>query len=146
MPEHSLILRPLTATAECIEHTLSHRYVWQLFVPQHRSLLFQRTQANDMRFLNTRTGAFIERDPEKTEFAILSHTWRRRGEQPYAKLSGIQKQYNLSVSCPRHETQDRSPSPPVEDSHSDDSTSSSSTSTSRSSSPLPGASSSETHP
>ena len=59
-----------------------------------------------MRFLETRTGAFVERDPERTNFAILSHTWRRRGEQPYAKLSEIQKRYDLSASCPQHETQD----------------------------------------
>ena len=96
-----------------------------------------------MRFLDTRTGAFVERVPEKTRFAILSHTWSRRGKQPSTKVSEIQKRYDLSASCPWHDTQDRSPSPSVEDSLPDDSTSSSATS--RSGFPLPGASSSETH-
>ena len=52
-----------------------------------------------MRFLDTRTGAFVERVPEKTRFAILSHTWSRRGEQPSTKVSEIQKRY-ISKSLP----------------------------------------------
>ena len=69
-----------------------------------------------MRFLDTRTGAFVERDPERTNFAILSHTWDAGGEQPFMKLSEIQRRYDLTASCPRHVTQDRSSSPSVEES------------------------------
>ena len=45
-----------------------------------------------MRFLDTWTGAFVERDPEETRFAILSHTWVG-DEQSYTELREIQKLY-----------------------------------------------------
>ncbi|EJF64687.1 HET-domain-containing protein, partial [Dichomitus squalens LYAD-421 SS1] len=38
-----------------------------------------------MRVLDTWTGQFMELDPEKTNFAILSHTWRKK-EQTYNEL------------------------------------------------------------
>ena len=46
-----------------------------------------------MRFLNTHTGQFVEKDPEKTRYGILSHTWDDKGEQTYEELKKIQQQY-----------------------------------------------------
>ena len=66
-----------------------------------------------MRFLDTRTGAFVERDPEETRFAILSHTWVG-DEQSYTELREIQKRCDLKVQCPLHGTKkpaQPSPSP-----------------------------------
>ena len=48
-----------------------------------------------MRFLSTETGEFVERNPEETEFAILSHTWGEY-EQTYTELREIQTRYGLS--------------------------------------------------
>ncbi|EJF59924.1 HET-domain-containing protein [Dichomitus squalens LYAD-421 SS1] len=45
-----------------------------------------------MRFLDTRTGQFVVRDPEKTRYAILSHTWRT-WEQTYGELKIVQARY-----------------------------------------------------
>ncbi|TBU37126.1 hypothetical protein BD309DRAFT_1084867 [Dichomitus squalens] len=64
-----------------------------------------------MRFLNTRTGEFVERDPKETEYAILSHVWDSQGEQSYMKLSEIQKRYILQAQCLLHGT--KSPPPPT---------------------------------
>ena len=55
-----------------------------------------------MRFLNTRTGTFVELVPEQTGYAILSHTWDEGGEQSYQELSSIQQRHDLEVLCPRH--------------------------------------------
>ncbi|TBU37097.1 hypothetical protein BD309DRAFT_905736 [Dichomitus squalens] len=55
-----------------------------------------------MRFLDTRTGEFIERDPKATKYAILSHTWDKEGEQSYKELRKIQKRYDLKAQCPLH--------------------------------------------
>ena len=68
-----------------------------------------------MRFLDTRTCAFVDRDPRKAKFAILSHTWDEGGEQSYKELKKIQKWANLKVQCPRHATKNNAPpfsSPP----------------------------------
>ncbi|EJF59847.1 HET-domain-containing protein, partial [Dichomitus squalens LYAD-421 SS1] len=45
-----------------------------------------------MRVLDTWTCQFVEVDPEKTRFAILSHTWRER-EQTYDELKIVQARY-----------------------------------------------------
>ena len=42
-----------------------------------------------MRFLNTRTGRFEEKDPTKTVYAILSHTWDNI-EQTHKDIQEIQ--------------------------------------------------------
>ncbi|TBU37123.1 hypothetical protein BD309DRAFT_1084866 [Dichomitus squalens] len=68
-----------------------------------------RIRGDIMRFLNTRTGEFVERDPKETEYAILSHVWDSQGEQSYMKLSEIQKRYNLQARCLLHGT--KSPPP-----------------------------------
>ncbi|KAI1786213.1 HET-domain-containing protein [Ganoderma leucocontextum] len=47
-----------------------------------------------MRVLDTETGQFVEKDPEKTRYAILSHTWdNETGEQTYRELKKIQRCY-----------------------------------------------------
>ena len=48
-----------------------------------------------MRVVNTATGHFVEIDPNnrKIKYAILSHTWRRKGEQTYQQLRDIQTRY-----------------------------------------------------
>ena len=51
-----------------------------------------------MRFLDTRTGAFVERDPGETVFAILSHTWDNDDEQTYEELRDIQRRYEVPKS------------------------------------------------
>ena len=46
-----------------------------------------------MRLLNTKTGQFVEKDPEKTRYAILSHTWDKegKGEQTYQEVRDVQE-------------------------------------------------------
>ena len=41
-----------------------------------------------IRLLDTRTGEFVEKDPEDNEtvYAVLSHTWNTWGEQTYGEL------------------------------------------------------------
>ncbi|KAM5545997.1 hypothetical protein V8D89_000123 [Ganoderma adspersum] len=43
-----------------------------------------------MRVLETSTGEFVEIDPMKVEYAILSHTWSRTGEQSYQDVVRLQ--------------------------------------------------------
>lgn len=56
-----------------------------------------------MRLLDTETGQFVERDPEKrrvrerTVYAILSHTWDAK-EQTYGELRDIQRRYEARTS------------------------------------------------
>ncbi|TBU51698.1 hypothetical protein BD310DRAFT_324873 [Dichomitus squalens] len=48
-----------------------------------------------IRLLDTRTGQFVLEDPEKTDFAILSHVWDQvNGEQSYQDFRRIQSSYN----------------------------------------------------
>ena len=76
-----------------------------------------------MRFLDTRTGTFVEQDPNKMKFAILSHTWDAAGEQSHKELRRVQKRYSTEVRCPRHNTNDprlpslSSPEGPLTSSH-----------------------------
>ncbi|KAI1792775.1 hypothetical protein LXA43DRAFT_315572 [Ganoderma leucocontextum] len=44
-----------------------------------------------MRILETCTGQFVEIDPLKVEYAILSHTWSRAGEQSYQDVVRLQE-------------------------------------------------------
>ena len=56
------------------------------------------TQWQSMRFLNTRTARFEEKDPTKTTYAILSHTWDNRGghsKRFWAILTTIQSLLQL---------------------------------------------------
>ena len=55
-----------------------------------------------MRLLDTETGQFVEKDPEKdgTVYAILSHTWDAKGEQTYEELKKIQGRYKLVSRIP----------------------------------------------
>lgn len=53
-----------------------------------------------MRFLDTNTGHFVEKDPKQTKYAILSHTWDESGEQTYKELRKIQKRYGIVLSVP----------------------------------------------
>ena len=48
-----------------------------------------------MRVLDTATGQFVGIDPRnrKIKYAVLSHTWRRQGEQTYQQLKGIQSRH-----------------------------------------------------
>ena len=47
-----------------------------------------------MRLLDTHTGHFVEKFPESTVYAILSHTWDAEGgEQKYEELRNIQRRY-----------------------------------------------------
>ncbi|KAM5531965.1 hypothetical protein V8D89_014365 [Ganoderma adspersum] len=46
-----------------------------------------------MRLLDTETGQFVEADPRKTKYAILSHTWDPEGEQTHEELKKIQQRY-----------------------------------------------------
>ena len=48
-----------------------------------------------MRLLDTGTGQFVDKDPEQTRYAILSHTWDDV-EQTYQDILKIQKSYNKS--------------------------------------------------
>ncbi|TBU30346.1 hypothetical protein BD311DRAFT_796061 [Dichomitus squalens] len=45
-----------------------------------------------MRVLDTWSGLFVEVDPERKQFAILSHTWRKK-EQTYDELKLVQADY-----------------------------------------------------
>ena len=55
-----------------------------------------------MRLLDTHTGKFIDRDPEDTKYAILSHTWNtEKGEQTYEQLKKIQQCYNPGSQTPQ---------------------------------------------
>ena len=48
-----------------------------------------------MRLLDTETGQFVEKDPERTRYAILSHTWdTEKPEQTYEQLREIQQRYD----------------------------------------------------
>ena len=59
-----------------------------------------------MRLLHTKTGQFVEKDPEEcdhwgkpvTVYAILSHTWDKDAEQTYRELRDIQHRYEVSKS------------------------------------------------
>ena len=72
-----------------------------------------------MRFLDTWTGQFVERDPrdQETRYAILSHTWDSKGEQTYQELRDIQRRYSPGVQSdpsPSTFTEDRQEvSPPA---------------------------------
>lgn len=46
-----------------------------------------------MRLLDTTTCQFIEADPRNVDYAILSHTWNRYGEQTFQDLRRIQERY-----------------------------------------------------
>ena len=46
-----------------------------------------------MRFLDTTTCQFVERDPKEVKYAILSHTWDKNGEQTFQELRQIQDKY-----------------------------------------------------
>ena len=54
-----------------------------------------------MRLLDTNTGQFVDKDPERTIYAILSHTWDDKGEQTYEQLRSIQRRY-APVSQTQH--------------------------------------------
>ncbi|KAI1786351.1 HET-domain-containing protein [Ganoderma leucocontextum] len=55
-----------------------------------------------MRLLDTETGQFVEKDPEKTVYAILSHTWdTEKGEQAYEELKKIQRRYGTRSDVPQ---------------------------------------------
>ncbi|PIL28867.1 hypothetical protein GSI_08913 [Ganoderma sinense ZZ0214-1] len=70
-----------------------------------------------MRFLDTKTGQFVEvTDIRDVDYAILSHTWDRRGEQNFQDLRRIQDRYTreASSSCPSvAESGDNAPADPV---------------------------------
>ena len=61
-----------------------------------------------MRLLDTKTGHFVEKDPEgcdvfgrpqaRFKYAILSHTWDQDGEQTYGELREIQRRYEVPKS------------------------------------------------
>ena len=62
---------------------------------------------NDMRFLDTLTGQFVEKNPMETLYAMLSHTSdRERGEQTYEQLKRIQKRY-----APKRQARSNTPPP-----------------------------------
>lgn len=46
-----------------------------------------------MSLLGTKIGQFVEKDPKKTRYSILSHTWDDNGEQTYGDLKEIQLCY-----------------------------------------------------
>ncbi|KAM5546150.1 hypothetical protein V8D89_000276 [Ganoderma adspersum] len=55
-----------------------------------------------MRLLDTETGWFVEKDPETTEYAILSHTWdTKEGEQTYKELKKIQRRCGPASHAPQ---------------------------------------------
>ena len=54
-----------------------------------------------MRLLDTETGQFVERDPKRTRYAILSHTWDTKGEQTYEELKKIQRRHKLGSHVPK---------------------------------------------
>ncbi|KAI1786352.1 hypothetical protein LXA43DRAFT_1065138 [Ganoderma leucocontextum] len=53
-----------------------------------------RSSVVSMRLLDTETGQFVEKDPRTTVYAILSHTWDKKGEQTYEQLKNIQRRYD----------------------------------------------------
>lgn len=53
-----------------------------------------------MRLLDTETGQFVDRDPEWTVYAILSHVWDEEGEQTYEQLKNIQRRYKFTSHVP----------------------------------------------
>ncbi|KAM5546187.1 hypothetical protein V8D89_000313 [Ganoderma adspersum] len=61
-----------------------------------------RSFAVAMRLLDTNTGQFVEKDPEKTRYAVLSHTWDDKGEQTYEELKRIQRRYAPVSQTPLH--------------------------------------------
>ncbi|TBU30341.1 HET-domain-containing protein [Dichomitus squalens] len=46
-----------------------------------------------MRLLDTRTGQFVEKDPERTSYTVLSHVWDKV-EQSYQEVRGVQSSYD----------------------------------------------------
>ena len=56
-----------------------------------------------MRLLDTKTGQFVDKDPENEEtvYAILSHTWDSNGEQKYEELRTIQRRYAPEFRAPQ---------------------------------------------
>ena len=56
-----------------------------------------------MRLLDTKTGQFVDKDPENEEtvYAILSHTWDSNGEQKYEELRTIQRRYASEFRAPQ---------------------------------------------
>ncbi|TBU57944.1 hypothetical protein BD310DRAFT_852318, partial [Dichomitus squalens] len=46
-----------------------------------------------MRLLDVWTGQFVEKDPKKTQYAILSHMWDEV-EQTYQDVRDIQQSYS----------------------------------------------------
>ena len=56
-----------------------------------------------MRLLDTKTGSqFVEKDPDETRYAILSHTWDKEGEQTYEQLRKIQQRDALQSRAVRN--------------------------------------------
>ncbi|KAI1786210.1 hypothetical protein LXA43DRAFT_1185299 [Ganoderma leucocontextum] len=66
-----------------------------------------------MRLLDVETGQFVERDPENTVYAILSHTWSFEGEQTYQELRKIQQRYPPKKYDPLQPTSPSHPPPVV---------------------------------
>ena len=66
-----------------------------LFIVDCELSVLQNLSVVAMRLLDTETGQFVEKDPEHTKYAILSHTWdTKQGEQTYEQLKKIQKRYD----------------------------------------------------
>nr|VWP01208.1 Zn(2)-C6 fungal-type domain-containing protein [Ganoderma boninense] len=64
-----------------------------------------------MRVLDTETGHFVEKDPEETRYAILSHTWdNEKGEQTYKELRKIQLRYCVGPQFTQSHSRDASQS------------------------------------
>ncbi|TBU46807.1 heterokaryon incompatibility protein-domain-containing protein [Dichomitus squalens] len=76
-----------------------------------------------MRVLDTWTGQFMEVDPEKTNFAILSHTWRKK-EQTYNELKVVQARHGGPSDAEYSSPSPSRPPSPSPDSPSPDSPSS----------------------
>ncbi|KAM5545093.1 hypothetical protein V8D89_001204 [Ganoderma adspersum] len=77
-----------------------------------------------MRVLDTKTGQFVEIDPEATDeyggrktpvYAILSHTWDKKGEQTYEQLKKIQLRYASPSQTPQGPSDVREASPSEQD-------------------------------
>ncbi|PIL28692.1 hypothetical protein GSI_08736 [Ganoderma sinense ZZ0214-1] len=79
---------PVPAHATCYLISLS-QHVLALFVERPFEPF-----AVPMRFVDTKTGQFVEKDPGEVVYAILSHTWDKgNGEQTYKELEKIQQRY-----------------------------------------------------
>ncbi|KAI1786356.1 HET-domain-containing protein [Ganoderma leucocontextum] len=66
-----------------------------------------------MRLLDTDTGQFVQKDPKRTVYAILSHTWdTERGEQTFEQLKTIQRRYEPSTSSSPEQDRDGPPPTP----------------------------------